>query len=68
MFVCNRAPVGYPPPFFFCFLGPHLLHTEVPRLGIESKLQLPAYATVIATQDPSRVCNLHHSNAKSLTH
>ena len=24
--------------FFFCFLGPHLGHMEVPRLGVESEL------------------------------
>ena len=28
--------------FFFFLLGPHLRHTEVPRLGVESELQLPA--------------------------
>ena len=33
---------------------------EVPRLGIESELQLPA--TAAAMQDPSRVCDLHHSS------
>ena len=27
----------------FCFLGPHVQHMEVPRLGVESELQLPAY-------------------------
>ena len=27
-----------PPPFFFGFLGPHLRHVEVPRLGVKSKL------------------------------
>ena len=32
---------------------------EVPRLGIESDLQLPAYTTATATQDLSRVCDLH---------
>ena len=38
--------------FFFSFLlGPHWWHMEVPRLGVESELQLPAYAT--ATRDPS---------------
>ena len=26
---------------FFAFLGPHLWHLEVPRLGVESELQLP---------------------------
>ena len=33
---------------------------EVPRLGVESELQLPAYTT--ATPDPSPVCNLHHNS------
>jgi len=45
-----------------CFLGPHPWHMDVPRLGVESKLQLPAHATATAMQDPSRVCNLHHSS------
>ena len=26
---------------FFCFLGLHPQHIEVPRLGVESELQLP---------------------------
>ena len=47
---------------FFVFLGPHLRHMEVPRLGVQSELQLLVYATVTATWDPSRVCNLHHSS------
>jgi len=33
---------------------------EVPRLGVQLNLQLPAYAT--AMQDPSRVCDLYHSS------
>ena len=32
------------------------------QAGVESELQLPAYATATATPDPSRVCNLHHSS------
>ena len=36
----------------FFFLGPHLRHTEVPRLGVGSELQLPAYTTATATLDP----------------
>ena len=48
--------------FVFCFLGPHLRHMEVPRLGVQSGLQLPAYTTAIATQDLRRICNLHHSS------
>ena len=33
---------------------------EVPRLGVESEVQLTAYVT--ATQDLSHVCYLHHSS------
>ena len=44
---------------FFClfltFLGPYLLHMEVPRLEVESELQLLAYVTA-------------HANAGSLVH
>ena len=47
--------------FLFCFLGPHLQHVEVPRLGVKSELQLPADTPATATQDPSHVCDLHHS-------
>ena len=32
---------------------------EVPRLEIESELQLLAYGTATATWDPSHVCSLH---------
>ena len=35
---------------------------EIPRLGVKSELQLPAYARATAVQDPSHVCNLHHSS------
>ena len=38
-----------------CFLGPHVWHVEVPRLGVEWELQLPAYTTATATQHPSRI-------------
>ena len=31
---------------------------EVPRLGVELQLQLPAYAKATATQDPSHICEL----------
>ena len=48
--------------FFLVSLGPHLLHMEVASLGVWSALLLPAYTTAIATQDPSYVCNLHHSS------
>ena len=35
---------------------------DVPRLGIESELQLLAYTTVTARQDLSHVCDLHQSS------
>ena len=37
---------------------------EIPRLGVELELQLPAYTTATATtmQDPSCVCDLHHGS------
>ena len=49
--------------FFFscCFLGLHLRHMEVPKLGVQLELQLPAHATATAMQDPSHIDDLHHS-------
>ena len=44
--------------FFLFFLGPHLQHMEIPRLGVESELQLLATATATATTDLSHICNL----------
>ena len=38
------------------FLGPHLW------LPVYLELLLPAYATVTAMPDPSRICDLHHSS------
>ena len=35
---------------------------DVPRVGVKSELQLPAYAISTAMQDPSHICNLHHSS------
>ena len=50
--------------FLFSFLGPHERHMEVPRLEIESELQLPAYTTATATWDLIRICNLHQSSSQ----
>ena len=47
---------------FNFFLGLHQQHIEIPRLGAESELQLLAYTTAIAIQNPSRICDLHHSS------
>ena len=44
----------------FCFLRPHTEHMEIPRLGVESELQLQAHTT--AAWDPSHICDLRHSS------
>ena len=73
----SRASVWYF--FFFGCLGHYPLHMEVPRLGTESELQLPACTTGTAMQDLSHICSLHHisqqcqildplSEARSQTH
>ena len=46
--------------FFSCFLGLHLWHMEVPRLGVNSEPQLPATAT--ATWDLSLIWDPYHSS------
>ena len=51
----------------FVLLGPHPWHMEVPKLGVESELLLPAYAWAIAMPNPgcvSHVCDLYHSSWK----
>ena len=48
--------------FFFVFLGPHPQRMEVPRLGVESELQLPIYTTATAMQDLGHIFDLHHSS------
>ena len=48
--------------FVFVFLGLHQRHMEVPRLGVESEQQLPAYVIATAMPDPSHVCDLHYSS------
>ena len=46
---------------YFVFLGPHPQHMEVPRLGVELELLLPACATATAS---SCVCDLHQSSGQ----
>ena len=46
------------------FLRLHLQHMEVPRLGVELELQLPATAS--ARRDPSCVCSLLRSSWQCL--
>ena len=66
----NKTRVSFPAFFSlffsFGFLGLYPQHTEVPRLGVKSELQLLAHttATATATRDPSQVCNLQHSSGR----
>ena len=48
--------------FLFFFLEPHPRHMDVPRLGVKSELQLPAYTIATAMPNPSCVYDLHHSS------
>ena len=54
---------------FIVFLGPHPWRREVPRLGVELELHLPAYPTATATPNPaaSETYTTAHSNSGSLT-
>ena len=56
--------------FFSCLFRAAPQHMEIPRLGAELELRLPAYATATATLHPSCVCDLTipHGNTGSLTH
>ena len=46
---------------FFFFSQLHQRHMEIPRIGVKSEPQSPAYATATATLDPSHICDLHCS-------
>ena len=47
--------------YLLACLGPHMQQMEVPGLGVESELELPACTTATAMWDPSRICDLHCS-------
>ena len=47
--------------FFFYLFRATPWHMEIPRLGVNLELQLPAYTTATATQVLSHICELHHS-------
>ena len=53
--------------FFFCSLGLHLWHMEVPRLVVQSELQLPAYTTATASgiRSASATYTTAHNNPLS---
>ena len=59
---CSHPQTIFKIYLFFSFLRLLLWHMEVPRLGAESELQLPAYTTATATPDLSHICDLHHSS------
>jgi len=44
------------------FLKFHPQHVEVPMVGVEWELQLLAYTIATPMQDPSHICDLHHSS------
>ena len=48
--------------FIYLFLEPQLRQIEIPRLGVESELQLLACTTATAMQYLSPVSDLHHSS------
>ena len=50
------------PSFIYLFLWPYLQHMEVPKAGVESELQLLAYTTTTAAQDPSHGCDVYCSS------
>ena len=47
---------------FFVFFNAAPLAYEVPRRGVKSELQLPAYTPAIAMQDLRCICDLYHSS------
>ena len=50
------------PPFLFLLFRAATKNYEVPRLGVESELWLPAYVIVTATWDLSLTGSLHYSS------
>ena len=64
----QQCPSSTWPLLFFSGGGgcTHPWNMEVPRLGVESQLQLLAYATATAISDLSCVCDLQHSSWQML--
>ena len=50
--------------FLKIFLLFRATHIAYGRLGVEMKLELLAYTTATAMQDPSGICDLHYSSQK----
>ena len=49
---------------FLLFMATPARHMEVLRLGVKLELQLLAYVTTTAMQDPSCTCNQHHTSGQ----
>ena len=62
LFFCFELPSQSSSSFLAFYLGLHGRHMEFPRLRVELELQLLACITVMATPDPSCICDLHHSS------
>ena len=58
LFSCNRTVLFYLFFVFLSFIGLHLWHMEVPRLGSNRS----CWAFTSAMWDLSQICNLHHSS------
>ena len=58
---CAR-PFMYNIHIYIWFLGLHSWHMQILRLGVESELQLLAYAIATPTLDLSHICDIHHSS------
>ena len=48
--------------YLYCITGLHWQHMDFASLGVQWELQLLAYATATAMQDPSLLCDLHQSS------
>ena len=57
MYVCT---IGILFTIFFFFLGLYLRNMDVPRLGVESELQLPALQLQPQQWDLNHICDLCH--------
>ena len=60
--VTSSNYIGFNYYLFICFLGLYPQHMTVPRLSVQSELQLLVCTTATATSHPSRVCDLYHSS------
>ena len=65
----SQAKERFPPPlFFFSFLGLHPWHMEVPRLGVESELQLPGTPRLLPLAQVGCLPNLPCAQALAQGH